>query len=148
MFPTNNLLTNHTHTHTYTHKYIYIHTHIYIYIYIYYFAEQIKHIMKKLLSNKMNKATHHPINKQLSNFLLQPNALQLWIMNIKKMLIQRNVYIYIFFLTRGINIVNWITTTRKSAEHLRTIYGNTEQLFRPYWISSGVYTVIWIFWSW
>ena len=32
--------------------------------------------------------------------------------------------------------------TRKSAEHLRTIYGNTGQLFRPYEVSSAVYTVI------
>ena len=28
---------------------------------------------------------------------------------------------FFFFLSRGINIVNWITMTRKSAEHLRTI---------------------------
>ena len=29
-------------------------------------------------------------------------------------------------------IVNWITKTRKSGEHLRTTYGNTGQVFRPY----------------
>ena len=39
---------------------------------------------------------------------------------------------YFYFLSRGINMVNWITMTRKSAEHLCTIYGNTGQLFRPY----------------
>ena len=44
--------------------------------------------------------------------------------------IENNWFLHI--LSRGINIVNWITKTRKSAEHLRTIYGNTEQLFRPY----------------
>ena len=49
---------------------------------------------------------------------------------------------FFIFLSRGINIVNWITMTRKSAEHLRTIYGNTGQLFRHYWVSSAVYTVI------
>ena len=49
---------------------------------------------------------------------------------------------FFYFLSRGINIVNWITTTRKSAEHLRTIYGNTEQLFRHYHVSSAVYIVI------
>ena len=47
-----------------------------------------------------------------------------------------------YFLSRRINIVNWITMTRKSGEHLRTIYGNTGQLFWPYWISLAVYTVI------
>ena len=30
------------------------------------------------------------------------------------------------------NIVNWITMTRKSGEHLRTTYENTGQLFRCY----------------
>ena len=40
------------------------------------------------------------------------------------------------------NIVNWITMTRKSVEHQRTIYGNTGQLFRPYEVSSAMYTVI------
>ena len=34
--------------------------------------------------------------------------------------------------SRGINIVNWITVTRKSDEHLHTTYENTGQLFRPY----------------
>ena len=33
------------------------------------------------------------------------------------------------------NIMNWITMTRKSAEHLRTIYGNTGHLFRSYFNS-------------
>ena len=37
---------------------------------------------------------------------------------------------------------NWITMTRKPDEPLRTIYRNTEQLFRPYYVSSAVYTVI------
>ena len=32
--------------------------------------------------------------------------------------------------------------TRKSGEHLRTTYGNNWPLFRPYQISSVVYTVI------
>ena len=36
------------------------------------------------------------------------------------------------FLSRGINIVNWITMTRKSGKHLRMTYGNTGQLFWPY----------------
>ena len=27
--------------------------------------------------------------------------------------------------------VKWITTTRKSSEHVRATYGNTRQLFRP-----------------
>ena len=36
----------------------------------------------------------------------------------------------------------WITMTRKSGEHLRTIYRNTGQLFWPYKVSSAVYTVI------
>ena len=31
----------------------------------------------KILTNKINTATLHPINKHLSNFLPQPNALQL-----------------------------------------------------------------------
>ena len=39
-------------------------------------------------------------------------------------------------------IVNWINMTRKSCEHLRTTYGNTRQLFRPYHVSLAVYTVI------
>ena len=39
-------------------------------------------------------------------------------------------------------IMNWITKTRKSGEHLRTTYGNTGQLFRPYQVSSAVYTAI------
>ena len=29
-------------------------------------------------------------------------------------------------------IVNWITMTKKSDEHLRSTYGYTGQLFRPY----------------
>ena len=33
------------------------------------------------------------------------------------------------FLSR---IVNWVTMTRKSNEHLRATYGNNGQLFRPY----------------
>ena len=33
-------------------------------------------------------------------------------------------------------------TSRKSGEHLRTTYGNTGQLFRPYYVSSSVYTMI------
>ena len=49
---------------------------------------------------------------------------------------QGNRCTYFLFLSKGINIVNWITMTRKSSEHLRTIYGNTGQLFRPYLISS------------
>ena len=32
--------------------------------------------------------------------------------------------------------------TRKDGEHLRTTYGNTGQLFRPYKVSSAVYAVI------
>ena len=32
------------------------------------------------------------------------------------------------------NFTGRIVTTRKSAEYLRTIYGNTGQLFRPYYI--------------
>ena len=32
--------------------------------------------------------------------------------------------------------------TKKSAEHLRTIHGNTVQLFRHYHFSSAVYIVI------
>ena len=40
------------------------------------------------------------------------------------------------------NYLNWITMTRKSAEHLRTIYWNTGLLFRPYLVSSAGYTVI------
>ena len=52
-----------------------------------------------------------------------------------------DVHIF-YFLSRGINIVNWITMTSKSAEHPHTIYGNTGQLFRPYQVSSAVYTVI------
>ena len=35
-----------------------------------------------------------------------------------------------------------ITMTRKSGEHLHTTYENTVQLFRPYKVSSAVYTVI------
>ena len=38
--------------------------------------------------------------------------------------------------------MNWIIITRKSGEHLRLTYGNTRQLFRPYYVSSAVYTVI------
>ena len=49
---------------------------------------------------------------------------------------------FFYSLSRGINIVNWITMTRKSAEHLPTIYGNTRLLFWPYKVSSAVYTVI------
>ena len=40
------------------------------------------------------------------------------------------------------SIVNSITVSRKSGEHFRTTYGNTGQLFRPYLVSSAVYTVI------
>ena len=59
------------------------------------------------------------------------------------MLMYRNIVVHIFyFLSRGINIVNWITMTRKSAEHLCTIYENTGQQFQPYKVSSAVYTVI------
>ena len=35
-----------------------------------------------------------------------------------------NINMFIF-LSIGINIVNWMTTTRKSVEHLRTLYGNS-----------------------
>ena len=34
--------------------------------------------------------------------------------------------------TQGDHIVNGITMTRKSGEHLRMTYGNTGQLIRPY----------------
>ena len=36
-----------------------------------------------------------------------------------------SVCTYFYFLSKGIKIVNWITMIRKSAEHLRTIFGNT-----------------------
>ena len=39
-------------------------------------------------------------------------------------------------------LVNWIIMTRKSGEHLHTTYRNTGQLFRPYLVSSAVYTMI------
>ena len=35
----------------------------------------------------------------------------------------KGIDVHIFILGRVINIVNWITMTRKSAEHLRTTYG-------------------------
>ena len=35
-----------------------------------------------------------------------------------------------------------ITTTRKYSEHLRVTYQTTGLLFRPYYVSSAVYTVI------
>ena len=35
-------------------------------------------------------------------------------------------------------VMNWITMTRKSGEHLRATYGNTGQLFRTYKDSSAV----------
>ena len=38
--------------------------------------------------------------------------------------------------------MNWIIMIRKSGKHLRTTYGNSEQLFRPNEVSSAVYTVI------
>ena len=51
------------------------------------------------------------------------------------------VHIFCCFKLRNY-IVNRITMTRKSGENLCTTYGNTEQLFRPYEVSSAVYTVI------
>ena len=42
---------------------------------------------------------------------------------------QGNRCTYFYFLSRGINIVNWITMTRKSGEHLHTIYRNTVSTF-------------------
>ena len=39
-------------------------------------------------------------------------------------------------------IVNRIIMTGKSGEQLRSIYGKTGQLFRPYLVSSEVYIVI------
>ena len=57
--------------------------------------------------------------------------------------LKEQIAVHIFYLlSRGINIVNWITMTRKSAEHLRMIYENTGQLFRPNSVSSAVYTII------
>ena len=38
----------------------------------------------------------------------------------------------IIYNKNALKIMNQITMTRKSGEHLRTIYGNTEVLFRPY----------------
>ena len=42
------------------------------------------------------------------------------------------ILIFPFFCKVVLFVVNWITLTRKSDEHLRTTYRNTEQLFRPY----------------
>ena len=39
-------------------------------------------------------------------------------------------------------MVNWITMTKKSGKHLRMTYGNTGQLFWPYYVSLAVYTMI------
>ena len=40
------------------------------------------------------------------------------------------------------DLVNWITITGKSGKHWRATYGNSRQLFQPYYVLSAVYTVI------
>ena len=53
-----------------------------------------------------------------------------------------SLYMYIFLFKQRNYIANWITPTRKSGEHLHVTYGNAGQLFRPYSVSSAVFTVI------
>ena len=35
------------------------------------------------------------------------------------------IFLFHFFLSRAVKIMNWLTMARKSDEHLRTIYRNT-----------------------
>ena len=121
-----------------------------------------QHVCLLFLSLSMWQATNHIIlsfflsfflilifsffkdyNKKRQRSHLQFFFLSFFLSFFKYLCVQIHRCIYFCFQSRGTNIVNWMTMTRKSAKRLRTTYRNTGQLFREDVALGGGLRVLW-----